>query len=764
MVENFSSPKRSTITWPTLLDYTKIDCQRILRRLELEAYAKIVTVFRAQGPLTGEKRKTLQDLQRLLSIASDRHKAEVRRALNDEELATICESICGKEADDAWILEGKRIAPLLDRGIPQTAFLPRANLASAKWAELNSKLPRPFDTADKAEEPGRDTDWVRSDERRSSATGENVTSPVPEAAMEVTCEADISKTSASLSEMEKDANDNVPIGCNESATSLLCLPDNSTATSILVGADKQTRIEETLSKSMFPLSSIKTSAEKEPSGLLQPSNGCQSYAHSNADFSPTAKRRIYSLPSQPHLPGSDEAPSNRQPVPLSTGLPTDHSKPGEVGGLSNGVTPLVSQSRSVIFGPSSNVISSVTPTTTSSNNSQALQMTKVLGTSCGPDETMTSRLQHNTTTIAVTGASGTSTLVPQQSVVTTSPARLMKTHIFHPQQPQQIYSYTSFANAVPVASGSVAHLPSPSLPSDNKKQPVVIQQTGGAATSGNVIVVHRGASGRLIAGGASSAIHGSGITHTASTAVAGQPSSTVMPIAGATTPSGKPLRILSVPASIMSASSNTYTPTFHQTFSVSQRTAPSIGGANASETPLSSEQGIYYYVTNPQHSGKNPSPVKPRSSAPVALKVFEAPAPPVPPSTLPAVDLDAECPERERTVHSSMTPDKPVRAKSSSVEKQPHQPAVSGCSVNILTVPGVNPRSPISVAATMVVPASSSTVPAVPATASTVLSPVHVRAPFSKPAESATCAPVSLVSVLEPKRPRVAFVPSSQPL
>nr|VZH90255.1 unnamed protein product [Spirometra erinaceieuropaei] len=736
MVENFSSPKRSTITWPTLLDYTKIDCQRILRRLELEAYAKIVTVFRAQGPLTGEKRKTLQDLQRLLSIASDRHKAEVRRALNDEELATICESIYGKETDDAWILEGKRIAPLLDRGIPQTAFLPRANLASAKWAELNSKLPRPFDTADKAEEPGRDTDWVRSDERRSAATGENVTSPVPEAAMEVTCEADISKTSA----------------------------NNSTATSILVDADKQTRIEETLSKSMFPLSSIKTSAEKEPSGLLQASNGCQSYAHSNADFSPTAKRRIYGLPSQPRLPGSDEAPSNRQPVPLSTGLPTDHSKPGEVGGLSNGVTPLVSQSRSIIFGPSSNVISSVTPTTTSSNNSQALQMTKVLGTSFGPDETMTSRLQHNTTTIAVTGASGTSTLVPQQSVVTTSPARLMKTHIFHPQQPQQIYSYASFANAIPVASGSVAQLPSPSLPSDNKKQPVVIQQTGGAATSGNVIVVHRGASGRLIAGGASSAIHGSGITHTASTAVAGQPSSTVMPIAGATTPSGKPLRILSVPASIMSASSNTYTPTFHQTFSVSQRTAPSIGGANASETPLSSEQGIYYYVTNPQHSGKNPSPVKPRSSAPVALKVFEAPAPPVPPSTLPAVDLDAECPERERTVHSSMTPDKPVRAKSSSVEKQPHPPTVSGCSVNILTVPGMNPRSPISVAATVVVPASSSTVPAVPATASTVLSPVPVRAPFSKPAESATCAPVSLVSVLEPKRPRVAFVPSSQPL
>uniref|UniRef100_A0A0X3P2P7 ENT domain-containing protein n=1 Tax=Schistocephalus solidus TaxID=70667 RepID=A0A0X3P2P7_SCHSO len=760
MVENFSAPKQNAITWPTLLDYTKIDCQRILRRLELEAYAKIVTVFRAQGPLTGEKRKTLQDLQRLLSIASDRHKAEVRRALNDEELATICESICGKEADDAWILEGKRIAPLLDRGIPQTAFLPRANLASAKWAEFNSKLPRPFDTTDKEEEPGRDTDWIRSDERRSPTTGENIASPVPEAAMEVTCEADTSKATSSQSETEKNTNENVPIGCTEHTGSL---PDHSTTPSSLVDTEKHMRSEETLSKSMFTLSSTKTSATKDPTGLIQPTNGCQPYAPSNAEYSSSAKKRIYGLPSQPRLSCSDEAPNNRPPISLSTVSLPDQNKPDEHGRLSNGVIPMVTQSRGMVFGPSSNVISSPVSAASPSNNSQAPQMAKFLGTSCASDETMTSRHQHSTNTV-FTGSSGTPTLVPQQSVVTTSPGRLMKTHIFHPQQPQQIYSYTSFANTVPVVSGSVAHLSAPSLLSDSKRQPVVIQQTGGASTSGNVIVVHRGASGRLIAGAASSAIHGGGITHTASTAVAShQPSSTVVPITGATTSSGRPLRILSVPASIMSASSNTYTPTFHQTFSVSQRTTPSMSGANPPETPLSNEQGIYYYVTNPQPSSKNLSPVKPRSSAPVALKVFEAPAPPVPPSTLPAVDLDAECPERERTAHSPMTPDKPVRAESSSVEKQPLSPAVSCCSVNILTVPGVLHRSPISVGASAVVSALS-TAPAVPVTVPTVMTSVPVRPAHSKPAESAACAPVSLVSVLEPKRPRVAFVPSSQPL
>ena len=89
MVENSSFNKHSGISWPMLVDYTKADCRRILRRHEIEAYAKVVTAFRAQGLLTGEKKKVLEDLRRLLTIACDRHKAEVRRAVNDEELATI---------------------------------------------------------------------------------------------------------------------------------------------------------------------------------------------------------------------------------------------------------------------------------------------------------------------------------------------------------------------------------------------------------------------------------------------------------------------------------------------------------------------------------------------------------------------------------------------------------------------------------------------------------------------------------------------------
>ncbi|CAH8524318.1 unnamed protein product [Schistosoma margrebowiei] len=136
----------STI-WPLLLDYNQRECLQILRRLELEAYSKIVAVLRAQGPLTEEKKKLLHKLQRLLSISIDRHKAEVRKALNDEELATISEAVCGKEVDEEWILEGKRISPIFQRPSPETIFISQANKASFEQLIRNSRLPRPAETA-----------------------------------------------------------------------------------------------------------------------------------------------------------------------------------------------------------------------------------------------------------------------------------------------------------------------------------------------------------------------------------------------------------------------------------------------------------------------------------------------------------------------------------------------------------------------------------------------------------------------------------------
>ena len=52
--------------WPKLLDMSHDECKRLLRRLELEAYAGIISAFRAQGALTEEKKKMLNDLCNML--------------------------------------------------------------------------------------------------------------------------------------------------------------------------------------------------------------------------------------------------------------------------------------------------------------------------------------------------------------------------------------------------------------------------------------------------------------------------------------------------------------------------------------------------------------------------------------------------------------------------------------------------------------------------------------------------------------------------
>lgn len=58
---------------------------------ELDAYAKMVSALRAQGPLTESKQKLLEDLATALHISNDRHQAEIRRAVNDEKLSLIAE-------------------------------------------------------------------------------------------------------------------------------------------------------------------------------------------------------------------------------------------------------------------------------------------------------------------------------------------------------------------------------------------------------------------------------------------------------------------------------------------------------------------------------------------------------------------------------------------------------------------------------------------------------------------------------------------------
>ncbi|XP_065296043.1 streptococcal hemagglutinin-like isoform X1 [Dermacentor albipictus] len=132
--------------WPMVLDYTKDECQRMLRKLELEAYAAVVSAFRAQGELTKDKKKTLQELSNILCISLERHRAEIRRAVNDERLNTIAERIVGPNTSSDWAIEGRRLVPLMPRLVPQTAFSALANnvansLANAQASKSAAAAP-----------------------------------------------------------------------------------------------------------------------------------------------------------------------------------------------------------------------------------------------------------------------------------------------------------------------------------------------------------------------------------------------------------------------------------------------------------------------------------------------------------------------------------------------------------------------------------------------------------------------------------------------
>ncbi|XP_046401738.1 BRCA2-interacting transcriptional repressor EMSY-like isoform X2 [Ischnura elegans] len=133
--------------WPMLLDMSRDECKRILRRLELEAYASIITAFRAQGALTKEKKNLLKDIASELNISMERHRAEVRRAVNDEKLATIAEHMAGPDTGTEWAIVGRRLVPLMPRLVPQTAFTVLANNVANITAAGNARLPVPAATA-----------------------------------------------------------------------------------------------------------------------------------------------------------------------------------------------------------------------------------------------------------------------------------------------------------------------------------------------------------------------------------------------------------------------------------------------------------------------------------------------------------------------------------------------------------------------------------------------------------------------------------------
>uniref|UniRef100_A0A182K4X6 ENT domain-containing protein n=1 Tax=Anopheles christyi TaxID=43041 RepID=A0A182K4X6_9DIPT len=133
--------------WPMKLDMTREECRGVLRRLELESYGTVVSTFRAQGCLSKEKLRILEDLRRILHITNDRHRAEARRVANDERLTTVAEIISGPNSGQDWRREGHRTFPVLPRTVPHTALTYIANTVYEQLTRANTKLPHPADTS-----------------------------------------------------------------------------------------------------------------------------------------------------------------------------------------------------------------------------------------------------------------------------------------------------------------------------------------------------------------------------------------------------------------------------------------------------------------------------------------------------------------------------------------------------------------------------------------------------------------------------------------
>ncbi|XP_055405116.1 BRCA2-interacting transcriptional repressor EMSY isoform X8 [Bubalus kerabau] len=189
------------VVWPTLLDLSRDECKRILRKLELEAYAGVISALRAQGDLTKEKKDLLGELSKVLSISTERHRAEVRRAVNDERLTTIAHkmnlslylgerpsySMSGPNSSSEWSIEGRRLVPLMPRLVPQTAFTVTANAVANAAVQHNASLPVPAETGNKEGVSCSDEDEKPRKRRRtnSSSSSPVVLKEVPKAVVPV---------------------------------------------------------------------------------------------------------------------------------------------------------------------------------------------------------------------------------------------------------------------------------------------------------------------------------------------------------------------------------------------------------------------------------------------------------------------------------------------------------------------------------------------------------------------------------------------------
>uniref|UniRef100_A0A4W6D5X5 BRCA2-interacting transcriptional repressor EMSY n=1 Tax=Lates calcarifer TaxID=8187 RepID=A0A4W6D5X5_LATCA len=290
------------VVWPTILDLGRDECKRILRKLELEAYAGVISALRAQGDLTKDKKDLLGELTKILGISTERHRAEVRRAVNDERLTTIAYHMSGPNSSSEWSIEGRRLVPLMPRLVPQTAFTVTANAVASATANQNANLLLPAETGNKEGVSCSDEDEKPRKRRRTNSSS---SSPV--------MLKEVSKVSPPVSK-----NITVPVSGSPKMSNIMQSIANSLPPHL-------SPVKITFTKPTIQTTSTTTQkviiVTTSPSSNFVPNILSKSHAHNNAAMSKLGSTSMLTTPTQKQtvvFPASSSPSTNPNTIAVTT--------------------------------------------------------------------------------------------------------------------------------------------------------------------------------------------------------------------------------------------------------------------------------------------------------------------------------------------------------------------------------------------------------------------------------------------------------------
>ncbi|CAF1455254.1 unnamed protein product [Didymodactylos carnosus] len=105
-------------------EYSRRRCKAKLKNMGINSYSQIISALRAQGDLTKDKLPLLPVLQQAFNVSRERHTAEVKRALYDEQLTSIAAISSNDSATTMnWEVEANYICPPVVHLAPATDYM-----------------------------------------------------------------------------------------------------------------------------------------------------------------------------------------------------------------------------------------------------------------------------------------------------------------------------------------------------------------------------------------------------------------------------------------------------------------------------------------------------------------------------------------------------------------------------------------------------------------------------------------------------------------